>query len=283
MALALILALIGPSIREAAAVRHEMRMTARNFYGTLRVKDAGTGASLVRRLYHGSIIHGIQFLGTDYRRTATTYYTQTNGVGMAILGTRSTGAQRVGVIGLGAGTLAAYGRPGDHYRFYEINPLVVRIAQEQFWFLRDCAATTEIALGDARLSLEREQPQAFDMLAVDAFSGDSISVHLLTREAFALYFRHVKPEGVVAVHVSNKFLDLAPVAREAADAFGRQAKVIDANDDDAGVSYGAKWILVTGSPTFFAQERREPAKEIGSNKKIRLWTDDFTSVYQILR
>jgi len=120
-------------------------------------------------------------------------------------------------------------------------------------------------------------------LAVDAFSGDSIPVHLLTKEAFALYFRHVKPEGVVAVHVSNKFLDLAPVVGEAARALGKQARLIDTRDDDAGVSYGATWVLVSSSPGFFSQERLAAAKRIDSAKKVRLWTDDFTNIYPLLR
>jgi len=279
--LALVLGLIGPLVREAAAVRHEVRLMARNFYGTLTVKDAGTGASLARKLYHGSIIHGMQLLSADYRRIPTTYYTQRNGVGIAILGTRSSAPQRVGVIGLGAGTLAAYGRAGDTYRFYEVNPLVITIAQGQFWFLRDSPARTEIALGDARLSLEREPPQRFDVLVVDAFSGDSIPVHLLTKEAFALYFHHLKPEGVMAVHVSNKFLDLAPVVKAAADAFGKQAKVIDTEDDGTGVSYGAKWVLVSDSPRVSSREQPAPVARFPSRTGV--WTDDFASVYPILR
>jgi len=280
LVLAVILALIGPLVREAAAVRHEVRLMARNFYGTLTVKDAGTGASLARKLYHGNIIHGMELLGANYRRVPTTYYTPSNGVGIAIIETRSTVPQRVGVIGLGAGTLAAYGRAGDTYRFYEVNPLVVTIAQEQFWFLRDSPAQTQIALGDARLSLEREPPQGFDVLVVDAFSGDSIPLHLLTKEAFALYFRHLKPGGVVAVHVSNKFLDLAPVVEAAAGAFGRRAKVIDTEDDNAGVSYGAKWALVSDSRRFSSDGRVAPAR---LESKSGVWTDDFASVYRILR
>jgi len=281
--LGLIVALSGPLVRDAAGMRHQARLMVRNFYGTLRVQDLGSGSGLARTLYHGRIIHGRQLLGKDKRRWPTTYYTQGNGVGMAILGTRGSGAQRVGVIGLGAGTLAAYGRAGDYYRFYEINPLVAQIAHEQFSFLSDSPATIEVALGDARLSLEREHPEGFDVLAVDAFSGDSIPVHLLTKEAFALYFRHVKPEGVVAVHVSNKFLDLAPVVGEAARALGKQARLIDTRDDDAGVSYGATWVLVSTSPGFFSQERLAAAKRIDSAQKVRLWTDDFTNIYPLLR
>lgn len=287
--LGLVSALALPLVREAEAVRHASRLMARNFYGALRLKDAGIGASAVRTLYHGRIIHGMQFLAAAYRHMPTTYYTQSNGVGMAILGTRvaerggAASPQRVGVVGLGAGTLAAYGRRGDFYRFYEINPLMVQMARERFWFLKQSAANTEIALGDARLSLGREPPQRFDVLAVDAFSGDSIPVHLLTKEAFALYFQHLRPGGVLAVHVSNKFLDLAPVVLQAAEAFGKRARSVDTNDEKDGVSYGAQWILVTGSDTFFSQDLLRPAKPIESDRHVRLWTDDFASVYQILR
>ena len=191
----------------------EVRLRVRNFYGGLHIRDtvAEDTDEPVRRLTHGTITHGEQFLNPKLADQPTTYYGPNTGIGRTIYQEDLKGPLRVGLIGLGAGTLAAYGRNGDYYHFYDINPLVVWLAKMQFTFLKDCKARVEISLGDARLSLEREPPQDFDVLAVDAFSGDSIPVHLLTREAFALYFYHLKPDGVLAVHVSNKHLDLKPV------------------------------------------------------------------------
>jgi spermidine synthase len=191
---------------------------------------------------------------------------------------------RVGVIGLGTGTLAAYGRPGDYYRFYEINPLVLQIARTEFSFLKDSMAKVEVAMGDARLSLEREQPEYFDVLAVDAFSGDSIPVHLLTREAFALYFRHLKPTGVLAVHVSNKYLELQPVVHMEAEVFGRRAIAVDTEDDEATGTFGSTWVLLSGRPGFFDYpEVKAAAEEVQTKKGLRLWTDDYSNLFRILK
>jgi hypothetical protein len=191
----------------------DSRVLARNFYGALRVYDQESDGSMgpVRILRHGTIDHGEQFLLPQNERFKTTYYAEKSGVGLAIQKLQMSGPMNVGVIGLGAGTIAAYGRPIDRYTFYDINPLVLDIARRQFRYLRSCMARNEVILGDARLSLERETSKQFDVLAVDAFSGDAIPVHLLTRQAFALYWRHLKPDGVLAVHVSNKYLSLAPV------------------------------------------------------------------------
>jgi spermidine synthase len=191
---------------------------------------------------------------------------------------------RVGVIGLGTGTLAAYGRPGDTFRFYDINPLVISIAKTQFRFVPDCKATVELVVGDARLSLDREPPQNYDVLAVDAFSSDAIPVHLLTREAFALYFRHMKPSGVVAVHVSNKHLNLAPVVEMAATWLGKRAVVIDTNDDDDNGVFGATWVLVSGRASFFDYPFiRRASSDVKRKAGLRMWTDDYSNLFQILK
>src|SRR5213078_3014628 len=129
--------------------------------------------------------------------------------------------RRVGVLGLGCGTLAAYGRTGDTFRIYEINPLVLQLASAEFSFLRDTPAKVETVLGDGRLSLEREPSQQFDVLVMDAFSGDSVPVHLITREAFEIYFRHLKPGGILAVNITNRYLNLEPVMERAANAFDK--------------------------------------------------------------
>jgi SAM-dependent methyltransferase len=222
----------------------DSRVRARNFYGALRVRESGEDEDAVRTLLHGSISHGEQYLEPSRRRWITSYYAPVSGVGLAIEQSRGEGPQKVGVVGLGAGTLAAYGRKGDAYRFYEINPLILRLARTEFTFLSDCEAEVEVVMGDARLSLEGEAPQGFDVLAVDAFSGDSIPIHLLTREAFAQYFRHLRPGGLLAVHVSNRYLDLAPVVALASRVAGRAARiVVNEEDEDMGVS-SSDWVLV---------------------------------------
>ena len=168
---------------------------------------------------HGTILHGTQYLEPDLARRPTTYYTQTSGVGRALESMHPTiRPLKVGVIGLGAGTLATYGSKGDIYRFYDINPAVIVIANRDFTYLRDSEATIQTPLGDARLNLEREAPQGFDLLAIDAFSSDSIPVHLLTYEALAVYRKHMKPGGIIAFHLTNRFLDLNPVVKQLADA-----------------------------------------------------------------
>ena len=202
------------------AFTKETLMAKRNFYGSIRVEEfpAVEEGDTVRTLIHGTIDHGRQFLSSQRRRQPTTYYGHQSGIGLT-LDNMGPSPVRVGVIGLGTGTLAAYGRPGDYYCFYEINPLVVEVARNYFTFLSDSRAEVKIVLGDGRLSLDGEPPQEFDVLALDAFSGDAIPVHLLSREAFQLYFRHLKPEGVLALHVTNRSLDLPPVVQKTAQEF----------------------------------------------------------------
>ena len=261
------------------------RLMARNFYGGLKVLDstADDTDDPVRRLMHGTITHGEQYLDPKLQNRPTTYYGPNSGVGRAIRQSQESGAVRVGVIGLGTGTLAAYGRPGDYFRFYEINPLVLRLANTEFTFLRICKARLDVAMGDARLSLEREPPEGFDVLAVDAFSSDAIPVHLLTREAFVLYFRHLKPDGVLAVHVSNKHLNLAPVVKLAAQSLEKDARLVDTGDEEHDV-FGSTWVLVTGSATFFdGPLMGTAAAAVPAPLKMRMWTDDYSNLFQILK
>jgi hypothetical protein len=261
------------------------RVLARNFYGMLSVADALGDGHIKRQLVHGAILHGSQYLDSERRRWPTTYYGDNGGAGMAVLAARHDGQQqRVGVIGLGAGTMAAYGRAGDYYRFYEINPLVAQLARSQFTFLSDCPAIVETAMGDARLSLEREHPQQFDVLVVDAFSGDSIPVHLLTREAFAVYFRHMKPGGILAVHISNRNLDLAPVVKHASDYYGKEARLVDSEDDESRGLAGSAWILISDRANIFdAKELKDNVTAVEPESTIRPWTDDYSSIYTILK
>jgi hypothetical protein len=183
----------------------DARRLERNFYGTLNTLDYVDQEvdSPVRALFHGSVKHGEQYLSEAYRREPTAYYGRTSGIGLAIANSK-TGSQKVGVIGLGAGTLAVYGLPGDVYRMYEINPQVVELARSEFSFMADSRATIETVLGDARISMEQEPPQDFDVLAVDAFSGDSVPVQLITAEAMDVYLRYTKPDGIIAFHLTNR-------------------------------------------------------------------------------
>ena len=264
--------------------------SSRSFFGVLRVKQYGTPGedSEVRRLMHGSIMHGEQYMQGERRTVATTYYHETSGVGAAIR-SKNDALLRVGVIGLGAGTLATYGRAGDVFRFYDINSDVERVARREFAYLSDCKAKLEVVLGDARLSLEREVPQHFDVLAVDAFSGDAIPVHLMTREALALYLRQVKPDGVVAFHVSNRFLRLEPVVAGLARALGAHAVAVhdypDEDDEDDALYVQSDWVLVSRDAKALAQRviRHAGAVPAEEEPRWRTWTDDYSNLVQILK
>ncbi len=262
----------------------DSRLTSRNFYGVLNVRDSGEGPEAMRVLAHGTIIHGKQFLEPDRRDWPTSYYGMTSGIGLAILDARSRGPLRVGVVGLGAGTLAAYGRSGDVFRFYDINPKVIELARSEFSFLKDSQAQSEVALGDARLSLEREPDQNFDILALDAFSSDAIPVHLLTVEAFRAYLRHLKPGGVLAVHISNRYLDLVPVVQQAALHLSLEIRQVENDDDDDAGVYRSDWMLLSASPAAFEGNfLKEGAERIDSAPSVRLWTDDYSDLYRILK
>ncbi|HEX6529103.1 MAG TPA: fused MFS/spermidine synthase [Burkholderiales bacterium] len=269
--------------------QRDVRVATRSFYGVLRVKEYGVPGedSHLRRLVHGAIMHGEQYLGDEKsRRMLTTYYHQDSGIGAAI---RSVGDRpaRVGIIGLGTGTIAAYGRSGDIYRFYDIDSRVMQIALHEFTYLTDSKAKVELALGDARLTLEREPPRNFDVLAVDAFSSDAIPVHLITREALGVYLKHVKPDGIVAFHVSNRFLDLIPVVARIAAENGAQA-VLVRDDPDEETDYRRSrtdWVLVSRNP---AALRRPAIVERGAvepedQPDWRTWTDDYSNLIQILK
>jgi spermidine synthase len=198
---------------------------------------------------------------------------------------QSTGPIRVGSIGLGAGVLTAYSRPGDAYTIYEINPLVRDIAQSQFSFYPHSQAAKRILLGDARLTLERQEPQQFDLLSVDAFTGDAIPVHLLTLEAMTLYFKHLQPHGILAVHISNQYVDLAPVCARNAEALGKRAVVVEDNGGDASYLSASTWVLLTGDPAWFDAPSFAGAtlSSAGAPQGFRTWTDDYSNMLQIMR
>jgi SAM-dependent methyltransferase len=263
------------------------RVLARNFYGALVVYDQPTEGKMgpTRILRHGTIDHGEQFLWPQNRRFPTTYYAKKSGIGLTIQTLDMQGALKVGVIGLGAGTLATYARPIDTYHIYEINPLVLKIAQSEFTFLKDCMGKHDVVMGDARLTMEAEPNQQFDVLAVDAFSGDAIPVHLLTREAYKLYWKHLKPDGVLAVHVSNRYLTLGPVVAMAAKEFGKTAKMVSFEPDERTETEetASDWVLVTSRPGFFDNPELKVAEAIKPIPGLRMWTDDYSNLYKILR
>jgi hypothetical protein len=256
----------------------------RNFYGALRIEEFKVGRVLpYRSLIHGTIQHGAQYLTFPENRNPTTYYGRKSGVGLA-LQFCCDGPKRVGVIGLGAGTLAAYGKKGDSFRFYEINPQVIEIANGWFTFLKQSPAKSEIVLGDARVSLESEASQQFDVLAVDAFSGDAIPVHLLTKEAFAVYFRQLKPDGILAVHTSNTYLNLAPVVKLVAEDAAYATRLIASEEDPLMLISSADWVLVTRNQRFLnAPETFAGIENIVVPPRLRLWTDDYNNLFEILR
>ena len=268
------------------ALNRNVMLSMRNFYGTLRVKQTGPTdePTTVRRLMHGVIMHGEQYLEPNLRRQATSYYGPDSGIGLAIAHYANR-PLRLGVVGLGTGTLAAYGKPGDSFRFYELDPQVLAVAQRDFYYLSDSRAKIESALGDARLNLEREPPQQFDVLVIDAFSSDSIPVHLVTREAMAVYLRHMKPDGIVAFHVTNRYLDLPPVVKMIADAHGIAASLISHDPDEKDERYSrTDWVLVTHDRAFLRSDAvMRAASEIKVPRGLSLWTDDFNNLLRILK
>jgi len=271
-------------VRNVRSYEKDRIVTVRSFYGALRVKEFRDWLKQpYHTLYNGTIEHGAQFVNPPMSLQPTTYYGADSGVGLA-LDRCCHGPKRVGVVGLGTGTLAAYGKSGDYFRFYEINPQVVRIANASFSYLRDTPARTEITLGDARLSLESEPSQQFDVLAVDAFSGDAIPVHLLTRQAFTLYLHHLKPDGILAIHTSNTYLDLAPVVQLLAHDAGYAPRLIVNNDNRRKLIDSSDWMLVTRNKAFLDDlEDSVLIETVTVPPHLRLWTDDYNNLFQILR
>ena len=269
----------------------------RNFYGVFRVRSisVGTPGREAISLTHGITSHGYQLV--EDRMEPTSYYTSQSGIALAIRNTREvlrrrhgeTGV-RMGVVGLGIGTLAVYGEPQDTIRFYEINPDIISLAQGEgnfFTYLQETPAEVEIVPGDARLALELEleqgEPGDFHILAVDAFSGDSIPVHLLTAEAFDLYLKHLAPGGVLALHISNRYLDLTPVVHRAAGMHNLGQALIYGPRDDQG-SYLSKWVLLSTDRSFLSRpEIASVNLGLSSREGFRPWTDDYSNLFQVLQ
>ncbi len=263
-------------------------VAARNFYGQLRVYDIGdpkTDEDAVRRFIHGIVNHGEQSRREEYRHQPISYFCEGSGIGRAMRA-QPGAPRRIGILGLGCGTLAAYGKSGDTLRIYEINSLVLDIARNQFTYLSDTPARVEVALGDGRLVLESEASQQFDILVMDAFSGDSVPVHLVTREAFQTYFRHLKPAGILAVNISNRYLNLEPVMERAAHAFDKVALVYhyEPGPGDDLLCFSCSWTLIMDRATAEAHpELQREAKVLRPERPFRVWTDDFSNMYGILK
>jgi len=264
----------------------DSRVMMRNFYSVVKTREF-TDPVPFRSLVHGGIMHGGQLREADARSAASSYFGPTSGYGR-MFASLPPAPRKVGVIGLGAGSIIAYARKGDTFRFYEINPQVVDLARSEFTFMTDTPATIEVVLGDGRLSLEREPSQQFDVLAMDAFSGDSIPMHLLTRQAMEIYLRHLKPGGVLAFQATNRFINIAPIVASLASEFGMSAVLIsDFPESETGADYwtsSTDQVLVTSNLALLDAEKiRSASSQITVPGDFRVWTDDFNNLLHVLK
>jgi SAM-dependent methyltransferase len=258
----------------------------RNFYSTVRIADVGEGDERRRVMEHGGVEHGSQYLDPARRGEALAYYSPSSGVALAIQRQRelATGAPlSAAFIGLGAGALAAYGEAGDNFRFYEINAQVIDLAKSQFTYLSDSKANVSLALGDARLVLENESPQAFDLIVVDAFSGDAIPLHLLTREAVAIYRKHLRPGGALLFHISNRFVDLQPALARLALEENLHARIVrdspEGSEEDESPLLDSDWVLMSDREDWFdAPQLEQEAHALKEPMRGPAWTDDFNNI-----
>ena len=279
LALGLVLA------EHAGTLNKDVIARTRNFYGVLRVLEyyPDKPEFHFKRMNSGDICHGEQFVAPDKAMLPTTYYLESSGVGRALRAI-PPGNRRIGVIGLGAGTLAAYAHAGDTFRFYEINPESKRFAERHFTYLIQATGKVEVVLGDARLSMEREAPQQYDLLVLDAFSGDSIPVHLLTREAFSIYFRHLKRSGALAVHVTNRHLDLMPVVQKLATHYRLMKAYIPYLKPTVWWHYESIWVLLSRNPALLQEELiHTAAQPPAPSRDVPIWTDDYASLLPLMR
>jgi hypothetical protein len=273
---------------QAIAISLEPGARTRSYFGIYTVHSTPTE----QQLAHGTTVHGTQLRGSPQReRTPTAYYVPGSGVGQAmqalpvLYGPRA----RVGVVGLGTGTLACYARPGQDWRFYEIDPAIVRIARDsgQFSFLSNCLPDPRIVIGDARVNIAKQRTDTLDLLALDAFSSDSVPMHLMTREAFASYARVLSPRGLLLVHISNRFLDLEPVVAAAAKAGGWQAVTLfytpPANPRDAATM--SQWIALSRDPATirFLQARDAGWKATRGRPGFVPWSDGYSSILPLVK
>ena len=270
---------------ELEEYRLGIREMERNFYGVVRTRDYPSEPGF-RYMLHGAINHGGQLQGEPFEMMPATYYSPNSGYGR-LFQAMPEGPKRVGLIGLGAGALAAYAQSGDQWVIYEINPAVVDLAKKEFSFLDRMKAPYEIVLGDGRLALEREAPRQYDVLAVDAFSGDSIPIHLVTKEAMAAYVKHLAPGGVIVFQATNRFVDLPPVAKRLADAFGLEAVLVE--DSPQFTTGPERWylhtdqIIMTKNKDVLKHPAFKEAKPISLRPDVGVFTDDHSNLLRILK
>ena len=282
-------------LRDARGVNREALRQTRNFYGTVRVfeynLDNPLGAMQV--MVHGRILHGFQYLAPEKRAAHTGYYGPNSGLGVAMQNhlMRGRAPLHVGVIGLGAGMVASYAERGDTFTLYEINDTVSTFAEQQFTYLSDArarGAKVDTLIGDARLVLDRQlregAPQGFDVLLLDAFTSDAVPVHLLTREAFDLYWKHLKPDGVLAVNISNRHVDLSPVLRGVGGADGKDVRWVSGQPDDAAGVLPSVWVLISANRAFFDAPKVASALAAWPDgaREPMIWTDDYSTIYDLL-
>ena len=264
-------------------IRTNAVLMTRNFYGTLRVKEyvRDDSGHTSRALVHGVINHGWQYVEPELRREAISYFGPGSGIAKALAFYEGR-PRRVGIIGLGVGTFTAWGGPGDYFRIYELDPDVEQIARKQFWYLNESKAKVDVVIGDGRLSMERDPPQNFDLISVDAFSSGSIPIHLLTREALQAYRRHLAPGGVIVYNVTNRFVNLAPELKLVAEAEGMKILQIDDSPDNEKYS-GTSYVLVTQNEKLLADKRFADAEEIGAINGLETWTDGYNNLFKVVR
>jgi hypothetical protein len=266
--------------------------SVRNFYGVMHVRDDeadDNGVPAERVLVHGTIDHGTQLKEDTKGRIATSYFGFTTGINRAIRGLRKErGVLRLGILGLGAGVTATLAKPGDTLHYYEINSLVPDVASHQFGFLKGCPAQVRIFMGDARLVLEQLPSENLDFLAMDAFSSDAVPMHLLTREAFRLYSKHLKTDGVLAVHISNRYLDLQPVVAQGMTELGWRGRVVEDNGADQPYYTGTTWVVLSSDEKFFDSkffegDSNSVIQPLSAKPRFQGWTDDFSNIVSIIK
>jgi SAM-dependent methyltransferase len=264
----------------------------RSYFGIYEVYNRADGSARV--LTHGTTLHGIQNLDPALERVPTSYYARRSGVGLALTNAdRLFGAHpRIGVVGLGSGTLSCYARPNQAWTFFEIDPAMVEVARHQFTFLPKCAPQANVVLGDARLSLRDRTPaNSIDILAVDAFSSDAVPMHLLTHEALQVYGRAVQPDGIVLFHISNRYLDLRPVIAELAQSSGWTAAMLEyvpTEEEQAQNATISVWIALSRNPVTLDRLTQLSGNDATAWRSLPVrpgftgWTDDHASILPII-
>jgi hypothetical protein len=264
----------------------------RSFYGLVSVKETSSKTGKIRLLLHGRINHGLQYTEPTKAQASTSYYGLESGAGVALKKYREINKQdsekiRMGVIGLGVGTLAIYGQNRDDIRFFEINPDVEYLARKYFTYLNNSLAATDVVIGDGRLLLEAEEQKGadpYDVLVLDAFSDDAIPVHVITKEAFMVYKSRLKKNGIIVANISNSYLDLTPVIKQLAIHHEMEYAIISDDGNPTRNLAPSLWAILTTNKSFLNdsvfKDKRIPNSEI---KDLKLWTDNYSNLFNVLR